>query len=87
VVPAIATVLAGLASRVPENGEPSEVDMEKVATTVPAAALSLSDVFAGLNLIPVDTGPGGGLTATTPIVNLACSLNRVFIPLAQTVTE
>jgi len=86
VVPATATVLAGLAARVPENGEPSEVETEKVATKVPATALSLSDVFTGLNLIPVGTGPGGGSTAVTLIVNFACSLNRVFIPLAQTVT-
>ena len=84
-VPATATVLAGLAVRVPENGEPSEVDTEKVATVVPATALSLSDVFTG-NLIPVGTGPGGGSTAVTLIVNFVCSLNRVFIPLARTVT-
>ena len=85
-VPAIATVLAGLAPRVPENGEPSEVDTEKVATVVPATALSLRDVVTGLNLMPVGTGRGGGSTAVTVTANCARPLNRVFIPLARTVT-
>ena len=86
-VPATATVLAGLGAKAPENGEPSEVDTEKVANMVPTTALSISDVVTGLNLIPVGTGTGGGSTpAVTVIVNFACPLNRVFIPLAQTVT-
>jgi hypothetical protein len=40
VPPEIATVLVGLAVKVPANREPSDTDTEKVATVVPAGELS-----------------------------------------------
>ena len=83
-LPEIATVPAGLAPRVPENGEPSDMDTEKVATVVPAGELSGRDVVVVTKVMPV--GVGGVCGAITLIIKVAVLLNRVFIPIARTRT-
>jgi len=80
----IATVPAGLAPKVPENVEPSDMDTEKVATVVPAGELSGRDVVVVRNVMPV--GVGRDVAATTLILKVADPLNRVFIPTARTRT-
>ena len=84
VLPEIATVPAGLAPKVPENGEPSDIDTEKVATVVPAGELSGRDADVVRNVMPV--GVGRVVEATTLILKDAEPLNRVFIPTARTRT-
>ena len=83
-LPEIATVLAGLAPRVPENGEPSDMDTEKVATVVPAGELSGRDVVVVTNVMPIGVGRDG--EAITLISKVTEPLNRVFIPTARTRT-
>jgi hypothetical protein len=56
VLPEIATVPAGLAPRVPANGEPSDMDTEKVAIVVPAGELSGSDVVVVITLCQSASG-------------------------------
>jgi ABC-type Fe3+-citrate transport system substrate-binding protein len=80
VLPEIATVPTGLAPRVPVNGEPSDVDTEKVATVVPAAELSGRDAAVGVKLMPVGVAD---VEATTVIIKVAALLNAVFIPIAR----
>jgi hypothetical protein len=86
-LPEIATVSAGLAWRVPENGDLSDIETVKVATVVPENELSGSEVVAGSSVMPVGMGGGGGSTANTVIVKFAESLNCVFIPFARIRTE
>jgi len=62
VPPEIATVLVGLASGVPANDEPSDMDTEKVATVVPAGELSGRDVVVVTTVMPVGVGNGGLIT-------------------------
>ena len=84
VLPEIATVPTGLAPKVPENAEPSDMDTKKVATVVPAGELSGSDVVVVTNVMPVGVGrDGGSITLTTKVAE---PLNRVFIPTAWTRT-
>jgi hypothetical protein len=52
-LPEIASVPDGLAARVPVKAEPSDIDTETAATTVPAAALSGRDAALGVNVTPV----------------------------------
>ena len=78
---AIATVLAGLAARVPENADPSDIATEKEATVVPETELSGKDATADLNVII-----GDGATAVTVIMKFAEALNLRFIPFALTCT-
>jgi hypothetical protein len=59
-LPEIVTVPAGLATRVPENAEPLDIDTEAAATVVPAAALSDRDAALGAKVTPVGVGAGGG---------------------------
>jgi hypothetical protein len=80
-LPEIATVLAGLALRVPEYPDPSDIDTEVAATVVPAAASSARDAVVGLNVIPVGVGVASALT-----VKVAEPLKRVFMPFARTRT-
>src|SRR5262249_61584410 len=82
VVPEIATISVGLAAKVPENAEPSDIDTENVATVVPDTELSGKEAAAGLNAIPVGLG-GGGSAATTLIVKLAAAVNLASIPIAR----
>jgi hypothetical protein len=82
--PEIATVPAGLAPRVPENREPSDMDTEKVATVVPAGELSGRDVVVVTNVMPVGVGRDGG--SITLIIKVAELLNLVFVPIARTRT-
>jgi 5,10-methenyltetrahydromethanopterin hydrogenase len=49
------TVPAGLAARVPENVEPSDIDMAAAVTVVPAAALSGRDAAFGVKATLVGT--------------------------------
>ena len=53
--PEIVTVPAGLAPRVPENDEPSDIETATAATVVPAAALSGRDVALGVKVTLVGT--------------------------------
>src|SRR5262249_56919774 len=48
--PIVATVPAGLAASVPVKADPSDIDTETAATTVPAAALSGRDAALGVNV-------------------------------------
>jgi hypothetical protein len=84
VPPEIATVLLGLAAKVPANEEPSDIDTEKVATVVPAGELSGSDVVVVTKVMPVGVGRDDG--SITLIIKVAEVLNRVFIPTARTRT-
>jgi len=80
----IATVPAGLAPRMPANGEPSDMETEKVVIVVPADELSGRDVVAVTKVMPVGVGSDG--EAITFIVKVAEPLNRAFIPTARTRT-
>ena len=79
-VPEIATVLAGLAARVPANVEPSDMETKKVATVVPVGELSGSEAAVVTNVIPVGVG------SVTLIIKVAELLNRWFMPTAWTRT-
>ena len=79
-VPEIATVLAGLAARVPANVEPSDMETKKVATVVPVGELSGSEAAVVTNVIPVGVG------SVTLIIKVAEPLNRWFMPTAWTRT-
>ena len=84
VLPEIATVPAGLASRVPAKDDPSDMDTEKVATVVPAGELSGRDVVVVRNVMPVGVGRDG--EAITLMIRVAEPLNWSFIPTARTRT-
>jgi hypothetical protein len=58
-------VSAGLAWRIPENVEASDIETVNVDTVVPETELSGSEVVAGTNVMPVGVGSGGGTTANT----------------------
>ena len=77
-------MLAGLALRVPENAEPSDIDTEKTATLVPETELSGKDAVVEIKVMLVGVG-GSGSTATT--VKSAELWNGVYIPFARTRTE
>jgi len=83
VPPEIATVLVGLATDVPANDEPSDIDTENVATVVPAGELSGRDVVVVTMVMPVGVGNGGSITL---IIKVAEVLKDVFIPTACTCT-
>ena len=83
-LPEIATVPVGLAPRVPANGEPSDMDTEKVAIVVPAGELSGREVVVVTKLTPVGVGRSG--EAMTLMITVAAPLNRSFIPTARTRT-
>ena len=83
-VPEIATVLAGLAARVPANVEPSDMETKKVATVVPVGELSGSEAAVVTNVIPV--GVGREFESVTLIIKVAEPLNRWFMPTAWTRT-
>ncbi len=55
-MPEIVTVPAGLAPRVPENAEPSDIDTATAATVVPAGALFGRDAALGVKVTLVGTG-------------------------------
>jgi hypothetical protein len=76
VLPEIATVPAGLAPRVPANGEPSDMDTEKVAIVVPADELSSSDVVVVTNVMPVGVGRDG--EAMTLMITVAAAKPLVY---------
>jgi hypothetical protein len=81
----MATTPAGLAPRMPVNGEPSEVATERVATVVPAGELSGRDAVVVTNIIPVGVGRDDG--SITLISKVALPLNRVVVPTARTRTQ
>jgi len=74
-LPEIATVSAGLALRVPEKAESSDIETLNVATVVPETVLSGSEVVAETNVMPVGVGGGGGSAANTVIVKFDEPLN------------
>ena len=80
----ITTLPAGLAPRVPANGEPSDMETENVATVVPAGELSGREAVVVRNVMPVGIArDGGSMTLTTKVAE---PLNCVFIPTARTRT-
>jgi hypothetical protein len=81
VAPEIANKSVGLAAKVPENGEPSDIDTERVAAVVPDSELSGTEAVAGVNVIPVGVGGGGGSAGPTVMVKLADAANLPFFPI------
>jgi hypothetical protein len=59
-LPEIVTVPDGVAASVPVKAEPSDIDTETVATTVPAAALSGRAAVLETKVTPFGAGGGGG---------------------------
>jgi hypothetical protein len=84
VLPEIATVPAGRATRVPANGEPSDIDTAKVATIVPASEVSGRDTAEGMNAMPVGVPAEPGDTVT---IKFPDALKTVPIPVARISTE